>query len=56
MEYYIEAFNMAEQTENEISSDALSEYQVVLEGNKPKHSKEFTMYLDRSLKTVIFSL
>jgi len=50
IEYYIEAFNSAEQTENDISDDLLYEYQVVLDGKKPKHSREFTMYIDEKLE------
>lgn len=50
MEYYIEAFNQAEQTENDIPLDILYEYRVVLEGKKQKHSREFKMYLDRKLE------
>ena len=50
IEYYIEAFNSAEQTENDISDDLLYVYQVVLDGKKPKHSREFTMYLDEKLE------
>jgi len=58
IEYYIEAFNSADQTENDITHNELSEYRVVLEGKKPKHSKEFRMYrciLTISLKTRAFS-
>lgn len=50
IEYYIEAFNSADQTENDITHNELSEYRVVLEGKKPKHSKEFKMYLDNKLE------
>lgn len=47
---YIEAINSAEITKQDISNSNLAEYSVVLEGKKPKHSKEFTLYLDKNLE------
>lgn len=52
MGYYIEVFNNAEPVDNDIhtSGEALSEYRVMMEGKKPKHTREITMYLDENLE------
>ncbi len=46
--YIIEAINSAETTD--ISVSTLSEYRVKLNGKKPKHSREFALYLDENLE------
>lgn len=51
VEYYVKAFNAAELIENNLSTDTMSEYRVMLKGKKPKHSCEFTMYLDKNLES-----
>ncbi|MBP7175458.1 MAG: M23 family metallopeptidase [Thermoclostridium sp.] len=47
---YIEAINTALQIDLASHGATLTEYRFVLEGNKPKHSKEFSLFLDESLE------
>ena len=48
--YYVEAINSAEVMKQDISNGSLAEYRVLLEGKKPKHTREFTLYLDENLE------
>lgn len=48
--YYVEAINSAQTVNIDLSGSALTEYQVVLDGKKPKHSRGFTLYLDKALE------
>ncbi len=47
--YIVEAMNSAEDANIDLSGIDLAEYQVLLVGKKPKHSLEYTLYLDKNL-------
>lgn len=48
--YIIEAINAAETINQDISGASLAEYRLILVGKKPKHSREFALYLDENLE------
>jgi len=48
--FYVEAINSAQAADDALMPESSAEYRITLEGKKPRHSREFMLYLDKNLE------